>query len=106
LVDTGRAPTFRTKRDTILDNGEVGHGFVPLQAADWLAYEIQHATVQFEENRLNEFRWPMEEFHRIHGEPTTYTAEDTEKMEKLLDASKEINKFSVRLQRIKDSRSR
>jgi hypothetical protein len=100
-ADTGKTPIFKFKKDTLMPDGSIEPGFVPLQAGDWLAYEIQHATVQFEEDRLNHFRWPMEEFDRVLGEPTTYTAEDVEKFDKLLDASKEINKFVERLSRLK-----
>lgn len=105
LTDTGRSPIFKYKKDTLMPDGNIEPGFIPLQAGDWLAYEIQHATAQFEENRLNEFRWPMEEFDRIHGEPTTFTAEDMKNTNRMLDVSKEINEFSKHLQRIKNSRS-
>jgi len=40
----------KPKKDTRLADGEVVAGFVPLQAADWLANEVNRMAKQFREH--------------------------------------------------------
>jgi hypothetical protein len=70
----------------MVDNDGVFHqGFVPLQAADWLAYELNLATQKFEDGNLqseNELRWPMREF--LKGPPGylgTYLPENLKELQ-------------------------
>lgn len=98
LVDTGRAPIFRPKKDTVREDGGIDYGFVPLQAADWLAYELSNATEKHEGGRLGEFRWPLQQFERIHGEPTTYTEKDMEQMDVNLKLNRKITEWAQRIE--------
>jgi hypothetical protein len=70
-----------------------------LQAADWLAYEYSKAHEEFEAGTLDSWRWPFEQFNSILGEPTTYTVEDLEQMEKMLKLNREIAQWGDRLGR-------
>ncbi len=86
--DLGYEPIFRPKKDVILADGSTRPRFVPLQAADWLAYELSLAAKKYGmgelEGRLesrSDLRWPMQEFNRIQGEPVIYGAEEIRKLE-------------------------
>jgi hypothetical protein len=69
MVTTGLgAPTFEPKRDKLDANGNLVPGFVPLQAADWLAYETFldfKAARGFSKPRP--IRWAAEEFSKMVG---------------------------------------
>lgn len=65
------------KKDIVLDDGITRYGFVPLQAADWLAYELRLALQHLDEGRVtneNGFRWPYKQFVSILGDAATFTA--------------------------------
>jgi hypothetical protein len=86
-------PTFRPKKDTRFDDGTVVHGYTPLQAADWLAYELSLSVQWMEDDKahqLSDFRWPMQEFVSIPGPLGTYTASDINGLEKGLALAREI----------------
>ena len=82
-------PIFMPKKDTLRDDGTIEYGFVPLQAADWLAWEINRATQSLYSGKidsLEETRWPMQQFltppspfFRI------YALEDFNKMNDMID---------------------
>jgi hypothetical protein len=58
-------PNFRPKKDTLRDDGVMEYGFIPLQAADWLAWEVNRATRDVHAGLINsesEMRWPMQQF--------------------------------------------
>jgi hypothetical protein len=75
-------PNFRPKKDTIREtDGVLVHGFVPLQAADWLAWELNSAAKKHLAGKLNsedDLRWPMQEFlgRPVAGYLGTYTTEN------------------------------
>jgi len=96
IADSKTVPIFRPKKDTVRKDGTTEYGFVPLQAADWLAYEITNAHEEFEAGRLQKFRWPFEEFNRILGEPTTYTESNLEEMEESLQLNKSLLEWEHR----------
>lgn len=58
-------PNFRPKKDTLRDDGTMEYGFVPLQAADWLAWELNRATRDYFSGKVqseSDMRWPMRQF--------------------------------------------
>lgn len=73
VKDAGRIPpTFRPKLDVVRLDGMIERGFVPLQAADWLAWELNRASRDADSGAIkseNELRWPMQEFL---GKPAGY----------------------------------
>lgn len=64
--DRGNMPAnFRPKLDTPREDGEIEHAFIPLQAADWLAWEINRATRDSYGGKIHseaDMRWPMRQF--------------------------------------------
>jgi hypothetical protein len=80
--DSGLQVTFALKKDAI-----------PLQAADWLAYEANKMAARFGEGNLqseSQLRWPMREFWRYPPGPLgVYTPEDIKEMEKKVEAKKQ-----------------
>jgi hypothetical protein len=98
--DAGFEPIFRPKKDTVRPNGTMAYGYIPLQAADWLAYEISVAEKYLQEGKIDELsdlRWPMQQFLRIPGEPTIYDEEDMSRFEKGLDLIKKIGIWERKL---------
>ena len=86
-VSVSREP----KKDAILNDGIIRYGFIPLQAADWLAYELRLALQHHNEGRIKttqDFRWPFREFQRILGDAGTYDAKDIRDAEQKLAALK------------------
>lgn len=64
-------PTFRPKKDSRRKDGIEVAGFVPLQASDWLAWELNRAFRDLHEGRASgdgDLRWPMRQFFR-HPSP-------------------------------------
>jgi hypothetical protein len=88
LSEDGCFPaTFMPKKDTVLEDGTVQRGYIPLQAADWLAYESSIAVRQMEDGadyETTQLRWPMREFMDIPGELGTYTPDDIRELERNL----------------------
>lgn len=93
-ADLKRGFSFRPKKDTVEDDGEIAYGFVPLQAADWLAYEINNAHEEFEAGKFFSYRWPYEEFRKLTGEPSTYTDKDMEEQDKRFDLNRQIDQWT------------
>ncbi len=90
--DAAFTPIFKPKKDTNI-NGRMVYGYVPLQAGDWLAYEMALAEKHLQQGKisdLTDLRWPMQEFIRIPGEPTIYTEEDMQNFEKGVQQSKDL----------------
>lgn len=99
LNEDGASPiSFLPKKDTVLKDGLVQSGFVPLQAADWLAYELNLATQRFIDGKLeseSQLRWPMQEFLRApFGYMGTYTPENFADMESQFKIRKEIEEWA------------
>lgn len=100
-------PTFRPKKDRLRDDGTIEPGFVPLQAADWLAWEVNRATQTFYEDKLeseDDVRWPMQEFLMLHGYMGVYTPENIQDMEANIDVTKRITDWQVETGLIKAAR--
>lgn len=90
----GTIPVSRAyKKDTIQDGGLKIHGFIPLQAADWLAYELGLSIRHLESGKLKKYsnlRWPMQEFTHILGDAGTYYANEVREVERKLKVVKNI----------------
>jgi hypothetical protein len=80
--DSGLDVKFLPKKDAI-----------PLQAADWLAYELNKAVGKFGQGTLeseSQLRWPMREFLTYPPGPIgVYTSDDIREMEKNVEAAKQ-----------------
>jgi len=98
-ADSSIPPIFRPKKNTTLDGGIVQPGYVPLQAADWLAYELNLATQRFSGGKLeseSQLRWAMQEFIRYPpGYLGLYTPKDLKEMEAGIELQKKIVEWEV-----------
>ena len=88
-------PYFRPKKDQIRKDGHADHGFIPLQAADWLAYEIscvvrKYGTTQGLPDE-RDLRWPMQQFTHKVGRLGIYGAEEIELLNNCLRQAKDID---------------
>jgi hypothetical protein len=98
--DLGHIPAnFRPKKDTVRADGAVEHGLMPLQAADWLAWEVNRATRDYYEQKLeseSSLRWPMQEFLRYPpGHMGIYTPNDLKEMETGFELQKKITDWGI-----------
>jgi hypothetical protein len=92
--DLGCEPIFRPKKDQVLSDGSIRPRFVPLQAADWLAYELSLAVGRFGRGKLkneSDLRWPMQQFISIPGECAVYGAEEVDRLEEMLKLVGELS---------------
>ena len=75
--------SFQPKRDTVRKTGLISLGFVPLQAADILAYEVATGV------RDGDFeRWPAVQLSGIPGRIGIYEADDMPGLEERVRASR------------------
>ncbi|GEM_PF-3888161 len=99
VADSAIIPTFKPKKDTTSEDGIIQAGFIPLQAADWLAYELNLATQKFYEGKLeylSDLRWPMQEFLQYPpGYLGVYTPENLKEMESGIELQKKIIEWEV-----------
>ncbi|MBI4431464.1 MAG: hypothetical protein HY587_07110 [Candidatus Omnitrophica bacterium] len=77
--DLGMTPVFKPKKDKQATIGMV-FGFTPLQAADFLAYEITKGCKEMK-NRKRDPRWGLEELLKIPGPLGTYDPENLEALD-------------------------
>ena len=87
-------PNFRPKKDTLRDDGVMEYGFIPLQAADWFAWEMNRATRDSYAQKLedeSQLRWPMQQFLRKPiGYLGFYALEDLQRMDDMITLESEI----------------
>jgi hypothetical protein len=90
----GTIPATRAfKRDTLQEDGIMANGFIPLQAADWLAYELGLSVRQIESGKIkkiSDLRWPMQELMRVKGDAGTYHTKDIKDVERKLEILNKI----------------
>jgi hypothetical protein len=80
LVEDGFSrPIFRPKKDKQEKDGQIRPAFIPLQAADFLAYEVFKAH-----KTLSADRWELEALIRKPGTIGTYTVENMKELERVL----------------------
>jgi hypothetical protein len=86
--ETDRYPTpiFRAKKDTLDEHtGRLKLAYTPLQAADWLAYELFLAKKKSSLGvDLADFRWAYKEFEKMQGEPGIYLASNIQRLDDML----------------------
>lgn len=91
-------PTFRPKKDTDRGDGVIVPGFIPLQAADWLAWEVNRAFKDAREHGITderEMRWPMQRFFSRPSPYMSYvSSEELGKMDELLSAIDKVMPLS------------
>jgi len=94
-------PIFRPKKDTFRGDGVLEHGFIPLQAADWLAWEINRVTRDADAGKLgaeSEMRWPMQQFMRKPiGPMGIYTAENFGLLDSMIELESKIVAWETQL---------
>lgn len=97
--DLGQLPAnFRPKKDTPRDDGFIEYGFIPLQAGDWLAWELNRATRDADKGVVestDQLRWPMQQFlgHPMVGRLGAYTPENLQEMDKNIDLEIKIHNW-------------
>jgi hypothetical protein len=100
-------PLFKPKKDTQLEDGSIRPGFIPLQAADWLANEVNRMAKQFP-NTLessDQLRWPMQQFIQYPpGFVGTYTAENIKELESGLEIQKKVTEWQIATGLVKHDR--
>jgi hypothetical protein len=77
--DLAMTPIFESKKDKASENGKIS-AFTPLQAADFLAYEILKGCKEMKGRQRNP-RWGLEEFMQMPGELGTYDRENLEALD-------------------------
>jgi hypothetical protein len=87
-------PNFRPKKDTVRGDGSIEYGFVPLQAADWLAWELNRAARDFYPEKLesvSQLRWPMQQFlGKPDGKIGIYTPENLKDMDNMITLGNDL----------------
>jgi len=96
--DLGQIPaSFLPKKDRRRDDGLMEYGFVPLQAADWLAWELNRAARDFYEKAAeseSQLRWPMQQFlGRPDGYLGIYTPQNLAEMDNMIALENQITSW-------------
>ncbi len=95
VEDSYQAPIFKPKKDRRTHEGVLLPAFVPLQAADFLAYEIFLEVTRTMQNSPRQVREPLIAFDRILGEIGTYKVEDLKQFQNLTDITKRVDDWLV-----------
>jgi hypothetical protein len=93
-------PNFHPKKDTVREDGAIVRGFIPLQAADWLAWELNRAArdCSVEPKLESELRWPMQQFlGRPDGYLGIFTPENLKAMEDMVALQSKIVSWETTL---------
>ena len=77
--DLEMTPNFEVKRDTETKYGK-RFAFVPLQASDFLAYELFQGSKNMSD-RKHQPRWPLQEFLSMPGYPNIIEADNLERLD-------------------------
>jgi hypothetical protein len=88
IRDGYAAPDFAPKRDRFDRHGNRVPGFVPLQASDWLAYEV---FLDFKTSKgfspPRSIRWAASEFDKMQGEISIFEADNLRQLDDLVEQS-------------------
>jgi len=79
-------PIFRPKKDTVRADGTIVPGFVPLQAADLLAYELLLGIRNWQGGMPRDARYALTRFNDIPGEIKWLEPKDLAELEAMLRA--------------------
>lgn len=95
LLEDGFArPGFRPKKDKQTKDGQIVEGFIPLQAADFLAYEVFLAF-----KTLSDRRWEFQALCRKPGPMGFYSFKDMNDLERMLTLrTEELERHKKRTQ--------
>jgi len=80
-------PNFKPKRDRTKKDGLIEKGMVPLQAADWLAYE---SFVAMKKENLD--RWARQEFESTPGEIGVFLPSGIQQIQDILSLGRGMQK--------------
>ena len=96
LVEDGyQAPIFKPKKNRLTPQGILLPAFVPLQAADFLAYELfLEVTRMMQDSEIGQ-RWGMHEFDTMLGSIGTYTVEDLKKFQEMASLTEQLDEWSI-----------
>ncbi len=96
LVEDGYgAPSFKPKKDEVTPEGLAIPSFVPLQAADFLAYEIfLEVTRDIRGSEIPQ-RWGMNQFEGMLGDIGTYKVEDLSQFQDMVDLTKKLDEWAI-----------
>jgi hypothetical protein len=86
MVDHGYPePIFRPKKDRIEKDGSITPRYSPLQAADWIAYEIFTVCKRRDlDGHLSHERWAFQQFNKMPGEFGMYSEADMTRLNKMV----------------------
>jgi hypothetical protein len=93
---------FLPKKDSRRNDGSVEKkGYIPLQAADWLAWELNRAARDFYPEKLeseSRLRWPMQQFlGRPDGKIGIYSPDNLANMDKMIALEKQVGEWATSL---------
>jgi hypothetical protein len=85
LIEDGyQAPAFEPKKDKITSQGIFIPAFVPLQAADFLAYEIYlEVDRMYKGDNMHSKRWALTQFDKMPGDIGTWKEEDLKRFQSM-----------------------
>jgi hypothetical protein len=88
LVEDGyQAPAFEPKKDERTPQGVLIPAFIPLQAADFLAYEIYLEVDRIAKgDNIHPKRWALTEFDKMPGDIGTWKEEDLKRLQLMTEA--------------------
>jgi hypothetical protein len=96
LVEDGyQAPVFKPKKDELTPEGVLIPAFVPLQAADFLAYEIFLEVTRMIQGSEMEQRWGMNEFENMLGYIGAYEVVDLKELQDMVNLSKRLDEWAI-----------
>lgn len=94
-------PNFRPKKDTLREDGQVEYGFIPLQAADWFAWETNRAVRDVDAGKIGDIsqcRWPIREFVRYpNGHMGAYSPENLRDMDTMIELENKIASWETQV---------
>lgn len=98
-------PNFKPKKDTDRGDGVIISGFIPLQASDWLAWEVNRAFRDARDLGITDeykMRWPMQQFLSWPSPHMTYvSSEELGQTDDMLSALNKVIPISDFLSLIK-----
>lgn len=95
IEDGNPAPHFRPKKDRVTPRGVLVPAFIPLQAADFLAYEVFLEVDRVKKSDPHPPRWGLLEFDRMLGDIGTYEVEGLKQMQDMMELTDTLNEWAI-----------